>query len=648
MRKLFGFVLAAGLSGQIARASGPATVRLVCIDPDAIGYATFQSHNQKVVANSHGIFMAYLHWQNAEYTSQTWRLLRSTDGGATFSLIYEATHATATPILETDEEGNIYLIRVDNIWDHNASARLYLFSPASNFQDPRITEVPGGSCGKYAMRYDAARQQLYLFGNNERFHVIGLDGTVRGSVQLLQAGANANIMYPYLDLASDGVLHAAWTTQKHGEYLYWDIHHMLSRDGGGTWENLDGAALALPVIADDTGPATRITLDDEFSVPTWLSNMRVKDGKVHFLYQINGAPERQHYMRYDIATHERDMDLQPQFKGDNIVLSTFDGFFATRSDDAGSPLYCVGEDQSRHIACLVSHDNGQTWHDYAQSTDAFPYAWSLYSIGGCREITDDGHLIGSFTDRGAANDDTTSQAYFFRISPAAHGPVTLLHRWSFTSDAGDSVGGANGTLHGSASVAGGRLDLTSGGWMTTPGIRSSVEIDRNLTVEVWVTDIAELDNFDRVWSWGTTMWTNEFGLYARHDAVASGNSMVVLNTPVVNAVNNVGNQPVSNAQYVAVAVDKTANEKRLYVDGAPVDAVSLNGVGIDDMDHTAAAYVLGHIYDQAEGEHFQLLGKIDEYRIWDGAMTDAQVAASYARGPDNIEPPFKGMMMLVK
>ena len=83
----------------------------------------------------------------------------------------------------------------------------------------------------------------------------------------------------------DGTLHAAWTTQRHGEYLYWDIHHMLSRDGGASWRNLDGGELSLPVGADESGSALRITLDDEFDRHTWLSSFLVKDGKVHFLYQ---------------------------------------------------------------------------------------------------------------------------------------------------------------------------------------------------------------------------------------------------------------------------------------------------------------------------------------------------------------------------
>src|SRR5262245_39595878 len=38
-------------------------VEITEVDPDAARLATFQSHNQKVVANAHGIFMTHIHKQ---------------------------------------------------------------------------------------------------------------------------------------------------------------------------------------------------------------------------------------------------------------------------------------------------------------------------------------------------------------------------------------------------------------------------------------------------------------------------------------------------------------------------------------------------------------------------------------------------------
>lgn len=384
-------------------------LELSLIDDDAIGYATFQSHNQKVIENANGIFMTHLRRRNEDYTAQTWRLSRSTDGGKTFTAIYEATHATNPPVLETDAAGTVYLARPDFA---DGNAYLYRFSPDTEYKEPVTTVLPGGAAGKFSTFLDRPRERLYFFAHNNRFFVVGLDGVVHSSVVLLQDGPNACLQYPLLSMGGDGALHAAWTSQKHNVYLYWDIHHMLSPDGGATWRTMDGVALSPPVIADDTGPAARVTLDDEFESHTWLSSFIVKGGKAHFLYLMQGTLPRQHYVRYDLATGTREKDIQPEFKGETLQIQSLDGFFATQDASAETPLYCTGSFQGR-IVCLVSKDNGDTWHDHAVSEPV----GNPYSVGGCRDVTADSRIIGSFTATSGSNvtTDHTSKVYFFRI-----------------------------------------------------------------------------------------------------------------------------------------------------------------------------------------------------------------------------------------
>jgi hypothetical protein len=84
-------------------AAGPFEITIV--DDHATGYATFQSHNQKVVQNQHGIFLSYIRTRNEPYTAQNWRLMRLVDAGASFQMILEATDATNPPVLETDAKG---------------------------------------------------------------------------------------------------------------------------------------------------------------------------------------------------------------------------------------------------------------------------------------------------------------------------------------------------------------------------------------------------------------------------------------------------------------------------------------------------------------------------------------------------------------
>ncbi len=376
-------------------------IEIVCVDEDAFGYATFQSHNQKVVSNRNGIFMTYLKKRhNQAYTSQTWRLARSVDGGRTFSVLFEATDPTNPPVLETDEVDNIYLARPDFVDRH---AYLYRFLAEEGYARPHVTRVEKGSAGKYCMMYDRNRGQLTYFAHNNTFHAVWLDGTVRSSQTILKTGPTACLQYPQLSLDPDGTLHAAWTTNKNDEYLYTDIHYMQSGDGGKTWRKMDGTPLDLPVVADYHGPADQVNLDDEYDHHTWLSSFMVKGGKLHFVYKYAapGDRARQHYVRYDVKTARREVDVWPEFKGDRISLSHVDGFFASRAEWPGSPLYCVLAQDGR-VACLRSDDNGEGWQDHAISERRFATHEKMsnpYAIGGCREVTADGYVIGSFTDR---------------------------------------------------------------------------------------------------------------------------------------------------------------------------------------------------------------------------------------------------------
>lgn len=387
------------------------TIELTCVDANATGYGTFQSHNQKLVANRRGIFMTHIRTRNEAYTAQQWRLSWSHDGGKSFETLYEATNATNPPVLETDGDDNLYLIRPDFV-DNNAY--LYRFRATTNYRDPIITKIPNGAAGKYCMAIDVPRKQLYFFPHNNTFHRLDFDGNLLSSITFMTNGKHAALQYPHLCLDAAGTLHAAWTTVKHNVYLYWDIHYLRSPDGGVTWQTMTGTPVSPPFAADDTGPSDRITLDDEFDVHTWLENFFVRSGKAHFLYLAQLTPPRQHYMRYDVATGKRELDTQPEFRGQSLALRGLDGFFATNAAKSDGTIYAVSRDaNANRLACLASDDNGTSWHDFAVS----PPVGNPYSIGGCRQVTPDGSIIGSFTDQTTSTTvaQDGAKVYFIRI-----------------------------------------------------------------------------------------------------------------------------------------------------------------------------------------------------------------------------------------
>ena len=97
-----------------------------------------------------------------------------------------------------------------------------------------------------------------------------------------------------------------------------------------------------------------------------------------------------------------------------LSLRGLDGFFASTRAKPAATLYAISRDANQvRLVCLASDDNGTTWHDYAVSE----VVKGPYAIGGCREVTSDGWIIGSFTDTVVDPKDsaTVSKVYFFKI-----------------------------------------------------------------------------------------------------------------------------------------------------------------------------------------------------------------------------------------
>ncbi len=403
-------VIAASLVGLwlvlSANAAVPQTVDLTVIANVNNTIATSNSYSNRFVSNDNGIFFTYLHETyspiDAPWTG-LWRLMQSTDGGNTFNSIYESAHGSPPPVMETDQNNNLYLSHPD--WDDsNNPFYFYKFSAADNYATPVISTLPGvPNGGKFAMTFDEPNGKLYIGTQSGGLLTVDTEGNWLSNEQLLAVhGPNGHTQYPLLKMDQQGNLHHAWTTVTLDGSYYYDIHHMMSPDGGASWQNVGGAAInsTSPIIPDETGPTLRITLDDEFYNHTWLSNMLPKDGKVHFSYQATSPLDRMHYVRYDTTTGSREIDTwtddpNGQWRGTDIRLEFGSLFFAADRRYPNTPLYAVARDTSGYIACLISDDNGDTWEDYARSD--FSYS-SAFAIGGASQLTDDGHIVGYFTN----------------------------------------------------------------------------------------------------------------------------------------------------------------------------------------------------------------------------------------------------------
>jgi streptogramin lyase len=254
---------------------------------------------------------------------------------------------------------------------------------------------------------------------------------VRKTIRLLVAGPKAVTQYPHLTLGSDGTLYAAWTTNDLNAYLYRSIQAMKTTDVGETWVTLDGKPLTVPIVSDDSGPTTRISRDDELVVHSWLSAFLFKKDKLHFVYWAKTSPERQRYLRYDAVSGQKELDIEPIFAHRTPKQPNDSGVLMTDLANPESPMYFVSTlDDRKRLACLVSPDNGATWREFAISDRLFPHR--VYSIGGARNQTSEGEIIGTFTDVAQSakvyTEPNSGAVYFFRIPTKPSGSAMIRYR----------------------------------------------------------------------------------------------------------------------------------------------------------------------------------------------------------------------------
>lgn len=393
------------------------------IDSQSTQSGTYSSHNQKVVSNKHGIFIAYIHSTDPKTAESNWRLMRSTDQGKTFSLVYQSTNGTTPPALETDDGGNVFLIHSDY---KTGQVFFYRFAASLNFQNPKITKVPNmGTVGKFATEIDIKRRLIYYFSQYNKFIAFDYGGGVRKNLDLTKNGPNAVMQYPYLYL-DNGDLYVAWTNYNYpslknslgNQTVYRSIHFVTSKDGGTSWQKSDGQPLRFPVTVDETGPSHLVSILPEEYGGLWLSSFIVKNGKAHFVYKVSNTltidppkirEDRMHYVRFDLKTGQIDKNIYPEFAGENIKLNWRNGYFISGNSQ---DLYYVSR-SANSLALLKSSDNGETWHDHTLGDYS---SRGINHITGQPSLTADNKIIGIYTDQDLNSPSRPYSVKFFQVN----------------------------------------------------------------------------------------------------------------------------------------------------------------------------------------------------------------------------------------
>ena len=170
---------------------------------------------------------------------------------------------------------------------------------------------------------------------------------------------------------------------------------------------------------------------------------------------------------------------------------------------------------------------------------------------------------------------------FIWIAIVGTAGATLTHQYTFNDGtANDSVGAANGTLMGGATVSGGQVHMngTSGTYVNLPGPTIAINTYTDATFEGWFTYNNSSSFWQRLFDFGAT----PAGSFGQDYIFYTPNSSSLTNRAALSTVSGIPNLSEDRAEgasplstgtqhYVAVAVDGTQNggsgKMALYVDG---------------------------------------------------------------------------------
>ena len=238
------------------------------------------------------------------------------------------------------------------------------------------------------------------------------------------------------------------------------------------------------------------------------------------------------------------------------------------------------------------------------------------------------------------------------------GNPKLVNRYSFATDVTDSVGGANGTLAGSATISGGAVHLPGGVASSDPTV-SYVNLPPDLvtnltaiTIETWVTDLGS-SLWARIWDIGDSAGgqgvSNGGSRFMYLSLPGSGNADLFGSIQLSDRSGSqnlewVGNRPfVGQEAHVVWTSDAANHIGRLYVNGALVGVNNSMTFTPADIGPTVNDW-LGR--SQYPDPAFK--GSIDEFRIWNGALSPLQVAINAAAGPDTVGPTDPGALQAAR
>ena len=226
---------------------------------------------------------------------------------------------------------------------------------------------------------------------------------------------------------------------------------------------------------------------------------------------------------------------------------------------------------------------------------------------------------------------TTLPMAVFAQAPASPG-AALQHRYSFNGDAKDSAGHADGTLEGAAVIRGGqvRLDGTPGTYVNLPG--GLIAGDKAVTFEFWAS-LGTNRGWCRVFDQGSDTMVNggRLDLYFSPHSGARDYRLTVMDpNPTERVIHVAGNLDNQTNLYVACVLDPATGFMGVYTNG--VLAVSTNKLTSLQSVATNRFYLGRSLFPTDP----PLKGSIDEFRVYNAALSATQISENFKNGPDAV------------
>ncbi len=311
--------------------------------------------------------------------------------------------------------------------------------------------------------------------------------------------------------------------------------------------------------------------------------------------------------------------------------------------------------------------------NYANVSGVNVTAFATYSTGNPAIATVDasgnvhGVSVGATTITASYEGKSSSAV---SVSVVAPPPATLIHRYSFNDGtANDSVGTANGVLHGSASISGGQLlvpnktsvgpgldylELPYGIITNATGVRTNyngppgVYNDPSVTVEAWATIYPNQYTWAELFDFGNTDGSGA-GEYDIHVSLHAGDGDTFI------GISDSDNANV-DYQYEDVPgnshLDGNTNIHIVAVFNPPAGYLAIYTNGVLMGENSSITIPMAGVWATLNKIGADLWpdggmqGSVDEFRIYNGVLTPDQIAGDYVLGPNTLPtPPVTGVSL---